>query len=216
MTLPLAAVGTTAPAPAKSERTELGKDQFLKLLVTQLKFQDPLNPLEPDAFAAQLAQFSSVEQLTKLNETIAAQGQDSALRTLLDKTTLGASLIGRHIVAEGNDFTVGADGVATIHAKVSGDGGKATLVILDANGKPVAAKPAGVVKGGSQTINIPAGLPAGTYHYRLDVESANGDRVSAQTFTDGVVDGVVFEAGVVWLKVGGRKIQLDKLSEITP
>ncbi len=216
MTFPLSGLGAKTPAPPKSERTELGKDQFLKLLVTQLKFQDPLNPLEPDAFAAQLAQFTSVEQLTKLNETISAQGQDSALRTLLDKTTLGASLIGKHIVAEGNDFTVGSDGVATIHANVGGDGGKATLVLLDQSGKPIGTKPAGVVRGGSQTVVVQAGLPAGTYHYRLDVESAKGDRVSAQTFTAGVVDGVLFEAGVVWLKVGGRKIQLDKLSEITP
>ncbi len=216
MTFPLAGLGPKAAPTPKVERTDLGRDQFLKLLVTQLKFQDPLNPLEPDAFAAQLAQFSSVEQLTKLNETISAQQQDSALRTLLDKTTLGASLIGRHVLAEGNEFTVASDGSATIRANIGADGGKATLVLLDGNGTAVSTRSAGVVRGGSQSINLSTGLPAGTYRYRLDVESASGARVSAQTFTDGVVDGVVFEGGVVWLKIGNRKIQLDKLSEITP
>ena len=203
-------------SPSRAERTDLGRDQFLKLLVTQLKFQDPLNPLEADAFAAQLAQFSTVEQLTKLNETISSQQQDSALRTLLDKTTLGASLIGRHIVAEGNEFTVGTDGAAPLRVNVGATGGKATLVTLDGNGNAVSSYPAGVVRPGAQVLKVPTGLPAGTYHYRLDVESASGARVSAQTLTDGIVDGVVFEGGVVWLKVGNRKIQLDKLSEITP
>ena len=216
MTFPLAGLGTKTPATAKPARAELGRDQFLHLLVTQLKFQDPLSPLAPDAFAAQLAQFSSVEQLTKLNETIASQQQDSTLRTLLDKTMLGASLIGRHIVAEGNDFTADSSGNGTIRVNVGAAGGKATLVLLDGNGVAVSSQAAGVVRGGSQIIKISTGLPAGTYHYRLDVESATGARVSAQTLTDGVVDGVVFEGGIVWLKVGNRKIQLDKLSEITP
>lgn len=216
MTFPLAGLGTKPASTPKAERTDLGKDDFLKLLVTQLKFQDPLNPLEPDAFAAQLAQFTSVEQLTKLNETISAQQQDSTLRTLLDKTSLGASLIGRHILAEGDEFTVDSSGNATIRATVGADGGKATLVLLDGNGNAVSTKAAGVVRGGSQVLNIPTGLPAGTYRYRLDVESGSGARVTTRTFTDGVVDGVAFEGGVVWLKVGNRKIQLDKLSEITP
>lgn len=216
MTFPLAGLGTKATPALKTERTDLGKDDFLKLLVTQLKFQDPLNPLAPDAFAAQLAQFTTVEQLTKLNETISAQQQDSTLRTLLDKTSLGASLIGRHILAEGDQFTVDSSGNATIRATVGADGGKATLVLLDGNGNAVSTKAAGVVQGGSQVINIPTGLPAGTYRYRLDVESGSGARVTTRTFTDGVVDGVAFEGGIVWLKVGNRKIQLDKLSEITP
>ncbi len=54
--------GTTSP----TDRSELGQDAFLKLLITQLQHQDPLTPMENQEFIAQLAQFSSLEKLTEM------------------------------------------------------------------------------------------------------------------------------------------------------
>lgn len=63
------AAGTAAPSPTGAMQS-LGKDVFLKLLVTQLRYQDPLNPQDNSAFVAQMAQFTSLEQLQNINATL--------------------------------------------------------------------------------------------------------------------------------------------------
>ena len=71
---------TTTPQPATGPK-ELGQDEFLKLLVTQLKYQDPLKPLDNQAFIAQTAQFSQLSQMTDLVKLMkrSVELQESAL-----------------------------------------------------------------------------------------------------------------------------------------
>ena len=80
----LSASGTTPPTTTPAPQTgELGKDDFLKLLVTQLQNQDPLKPTDNDAFIMQSAAFSQVEQLTKLV---------SLVKQLVDKPSATSSI----------------------------------------------------------------------------------------------------------------------------
>jgi flagellar basal-body rod modification protein FlgD len=69
---------------SKKEDTPIDKDAFLKLLVTQLKYQDPLQPMEDTEFIAQLAQFSSLEQIQNLNASIKTLGLE-----ILDSMDIG-------------------------------------------------------------------------------------------------------------------------------
>ena len=73
----------------------LGKDDFMKLLLAQLKNQDPLNPMDGTDFTAQLAQFSSLEQLSNLNTELKVQS--------VNQMTLGyaqsVNMIGKEVVA---------------------------------------------------------------------------------------------------------------------
>ena len=97
MTTPIAGlstpVGSAAPAAATTStrgKSDLDKDAFLKLLVAQLKYQDPLNPADPGDFMAQTAQFTTVEKL----DLIAQQGE-STNRAL--GLSAASGLLGRNV-----------------------------------------------------------------------------------------------------------------------
>ncbi|SLJ97730.1 MULTISPECIES: flagellar hook capping FlgD N-terminal domain-containing protein [unclassified Paenibacillus] len=75
-------------ATTSAATTELGKDQFLKILITQLQNQDPMQPMEDKEFIAQMAQFSSVEQLVNIS---------SQLKTLNQSLGTVSGMIGREI-----------------------------------------------------------------------------------------------------------------------
>jgi flagellar basal-body rod modification protein FlgD len=207
----------TGTTPTGSGNGAINKDQFLQLLVTQLRHQDPLSPLQPDQFAAQLAQFSSVEQLTQLNQSADAQSQALALQTMMSKTNFSASLIGRQVLAEGNSVAVGTSGVGKVNVDVGGSGGIGVLRILDAQGKEIARREQGPLHPGRQSLSLPADLPAGNYTYVLDVKDAAGKAVPVTTYTTGIVQAVKFDAksGIV-LRVAGQDIPLDALAEIEP
>jgi flagellar basal-body rod modification protein FlgD len=194
----------------------LGKDDFLKLLVAQLQNQDPTSPLQPHEFAAQLAQFSSVEQLTNLNQQFQAQLAAVAGSTLASQTTLGASLMGRHVVAKDDMLEVSAAGKGRVVVDVGAGGGTGTLTLSDDAGNAVGTFALGELSGGHQTLALPAGVPPGTYHYSLSVKSAAGGDVPVTTYTDGVVDGLVFQGGKPMLRLGALTVPLDSIIEVTP
>src|SRR3954451_16186073 len=85
-----AAAAATASAQAATPGGALGKDQFLKLLVAQLRYQDPMSPMQGDQMATQLAQFSSVEQLQQINANLT--GQATSAGTLLGAVQSSAAI----------------------------------------------------------------------------------------------------------------------------
>jgi len=206
--------GSSSLASASGSLAAIGKDQFLQLLVTQLKNQDPMSPMQPNEFAAQLAQFSSVEQLMQLNTSVDAQATAVQLSTISGQASFGASIIGRQVIAEGAQVEVPASGSAAIRVDVAGTGGNATLTLRDATGKVVATRDLGVVKGGFQTLSLPADLPAGDYAYELAVKDGDAT-VKVTPYTVGNVDAVEFEDGKISLRLGGLHIALGSVSQIT-
>ena len=98
--------GSTSPAPSSS----LDKDAFLKLLVTQLKYQDPSKPMDDTQFISQMAQFSSLEQMQQMNAGFTTMAQTSSSgfdsMTKSSSTTQSLSLIGKKIdYIDPNDST---------------------------------------------------------------------------------------------------------------
>lgn len=205
-----------AASTSASDRRAIDKNDFLTLLVTQLRNQDPLSPLQPHEFAAQLAQFTSVEQLTQLNEGMARQEDSLAMATLLSKTSFSAGLLGRQIVAAGDQVTIPAGSAGRVRIEVGGTGGHAELKLTDSTGREVATRDLGSLPPGRQTLTLPADLPAGSYHYSITVTGAGDKKVNVTTYTTGTVDGISFQDGRIVLKLGAIDIDLDDLAEIEP
>ena len=207
----------SASSSATGAGTALGKDAFLKMLVAQLKNQDPMNPMDGKDLAAQLAQFSSVEQLTQLNTAIATQTQVSQMDTLVGQSALSASLIGRNVEAVGNSVVVDPTTPTTVKVDIAGTGGAGTLTLKDANGNVVATRDLGPLRvGDGQTLTLPADLPAGKWSYSVDVKAANGKTATVTTYETGVVSAVEFKNGNIVLTAGGLEIPLSDLVRIEP
>ena len=203
---------STARTPSKA----LDQDAFMTLLVTQLRNQDPLSPMDPEQMAAQLAQFTTVEQLAKLNDTVTAQEATLQINALLSKTSFSAALIGRQIVAQGDQVNIPSSGAAKIRIEVGTGGGKATLRLLDSSGKLVTTRDLGTLPAGRQTLTLPTDLPAGDYHYEVKVTGANDAAVSVTTYVTGTVDSIAFLDGGIVLRVGSWEIPVENLAEVQP
>ncbi len=193
--------------------TQLGKDEFLTLLITQLRYQDPINPSKPEEFASQLAQFTSLERMQNIEDILTNQSAGNALTTLAMKADLGASFIGRQVLAAGNTLEVSADGPATATVDLGTGGGKTTVTVYDESGKEVLTKNIGFRDAGRQTLAL-GDLPAGTYTYQVTCTGATGSDTPVQTYTSGIVDGVSFLGGTVVLKAGSLTFPLDNVVEV--
>ncbi len=111
----ISGLGATAPSPAKPAGTSnsLDKDAFLKLLVAQLKYQNPLQPSDPSQFMAQTAQFTMVERLDELSKA-------QAEATTWQRTAAGTGLIGKQVAGTVDGQRV--EGVVT-SLRLTADGG---------------------------------------------------------------------------------------------
>ena len=188
----------TASSPAQAlPGGQMGKEEFLTMLVAQLKNQDPMNPMKGDDMAAQLAQFSSLEQLTNISKALELQAasQDGLIATINDTTAM--TIIGKSVVAVSDQVSVPADGQGTVQFEVAGSGGLATLTILDDAGKEVGTRPLGFVAAGRHEYELGSaveGLEAGTYRFAVDVVDTAGKPVPSQTYVNARIDGVRYGA----------------------
>jgi flagellar basal-body rod modification protein FlgD len=219
------AVGSAAATTAGTSSTvlgpggNLGKDEFLKMLVAQLRYQDPMNPMDGQQMAAQLAQFSSVEQLIALNDKLETQASSDAalLQSLNNNVALGT--IGRSVLAVGDALELPAEHAAdtTVTFTVGGAGGSATLEVLDEGGNVVGSRPLGVVGGGKQSASLggaAAGLAPGAYRYAVKVTDSRGEAVAVQTLVSGTVDGVRYDASGAVLTAGPLAIEVGKVVQV--
>ena len=178
--------------------TKLGKDAFLKLLVAQMQNQDPLNPQSNEEFVAQLSQFTQVEQLMDLSTQF--DGMYMAMNSV--NNTSMTQLLGKEVVAVGNQFHHDGDGGMDLHYASAGDTQGSKLTIYDESGSIVYSGAAGALATGEGSVYWDGKgvdgqpLPEGKYTFSLTGFDGNGDVIQIQELMVGTVDGMSYETGV--------------------
>ncbi len=191
----------SATAAAAGTSKVMGKDVFLQMLVAQLKNQDPLNPMNGSDFAAQLAQFSSLEQLTNISSQLDTIGAN--MESLNNKQLAG--FLGSEITAAGN--TIQADGTSkTLTYSLAQDAQQATVKIYNDQGSLVKTIETGSQKAGLNSVTWNTSGLSGNYTFEVSAVDQKGQSVTAATLITGVVTGVNFKDGVPYLTVNGKEI----------
>jgi flagellar basal-body rod modification protein FlgD len=215
-----AGIGSAAPAAAAAagatDRKTIAEnfDAFLLLLTTQLKNQNPLEPLDTNQFTQQLVQFASVEQQIKSNETL------NALLTSSQSSIVSsaASFVGMQVTADGATTRL-ADGKAQWRLDVP-RAATATITIANAEGSVVKTDTKSLGSG-TQTYEwdglTSTGLPAPEGDYTITVvgRDLSGQAVSIKTEISGRVDSVDMAGDDPVLVLGGVRVPLPNVKAIT-
>ena len=196
----------------------LGKADFLLLLVTQFKHQDPLNPMDDKEFVAQLAQFSSLEQLMNMNTSM-----DSLTAATKDQQMMNAAnYIGKDVAAAGNSISKKDGTVGKFYWAVGSDMAKGAIFVYDSEWNQVYGEELGPRSANTTYTFDWAGrnfmgalVPDGVYYIRLSCEDASGQVLLVDTRVTGRVEGVAAEDGETYLRLDdGRVIALRNVKEI--
>ena len=185
-----AGVNTGIKNTKDSTEDIMGKEDFLTLLVAQLKNQDPLNPDEPTEFTAQLAQFSSLEQLYNINDSmnslISSNAHSDRLSTL--------STIGKDVAYFGNSFQLSTEPV-TLGYQLDGTATEVTLTVQQ-NGIVYATLDGTELSSGNHFLSWDGLKPDGTtatpgeYQLVISAKAASGESVAAAPLIRAEVTGV--------------------------
>jgi flagellar basal-body rod modification protein FlgD len=211
---------TTSTTSTSTNSTILGKDDFLKLLLAQLKNQDPLNPMQGTEFATQLAQFSSVEQLSNINDTLTASVSSQQLMTASISNSLATQMIGKAVRSSTNAFAVTGAGDKTLGYTLPSAAATVTTKIYNSAGQLVRTIASKNVSAGDGSVTWDglnesgSQVAAGTYRFEVSAVDANKKDLSVSSFITGTITGVRFTTSGTVFVVDGVEVPISKITEI--
>ncbi|MCK1783136.1 flagellar hook assembly protein FlgD [Pseudomonas sp. TNT11] len=207
----------SAATKAATGSQSMGKDAFLQLLVTQLKNQDPLSPQDNGAFVSQLAQFSSLEGINNLNDSVNNISSNYSSSQALQ----ASSLVGRSIITQTDKALVDTSKSMTGSVAVTAATGNVSVKITDKDGVVVRTLEMGAQSAGSsdfiwdgKNANGEVAAP-GTYTFTATTKNDTGDSVALATSLPATVNSVTLSqtGGEMLLNLAGGMGSV-KLSQI--
>jgi len=195
----------------------LGPQDFMKLLVAQLKNQDPDNPTDTKELVTQLSQLTSVQELVSIGDK---------MNTLTTATNSGAAnqsagLIGKTVSGVADSAQLGSTGPVSSAVTLGSNADKATVSVMDAAGKVMKTFPLTKLTAGPQTFSwdgidtVGARAPAGTYTFSVAATDEAGNAVAADMSVSGIVTGVDYDNGSPELVIGSTRVPLSNITTIS-
>ena len=208
---------STDTSSSSSATSSLGMDTFLQLLVTQLQYQDPLSPMDDKEFVAELAQFSSLEQLTEINtgiENLTSLGKEQQM--------LGAaSFMGKTIEATGTAVSVEDGKASKVTFTLPEDAESCMVNVLNSSGTIVRTVDLGETSAGSVDFTWDGmdydgnAVEDGQYQVAVTATDANGEVMSVTSTMSGTVQGITKESGTYYLNIGGgRNVAFSDITNV--
>ena len=208
---------TGSQSTSTTQQTVLGKNDFLKLLVAQVQNQDPLNPMDSTGFTAQLAQFSSLEQLQNVNDQLSNIGSSQASLN----NSQAVDYIGKTVVASGSSTQVSNGAAEKLKFDLGADATSVNVDMYDSTGNFIRSIENGPMNKGPQTTAWDATdlngqtVPDGVYTFQVMAIDANQKAISTSTYTTGLISGVNFKDGSAYLLAGDLEIPMSSIISVT-
>jgi len=192
------------------------KDDFLKLLIAQLQNQDPLQPMDNQQFAVQLATFNSLEQLISINKQLGSLQSTQGLTNQFN----AASLIGKEVATTGNTISLQSSSPVPVTYRLGANASRVVVNIQDSGGGLVRQLEVGSQKAGDQTITWDgkdasgkAAAP-GLYRFEINAFDLNGKQVQASGRLQGIVTGVRWDGSEPILELGNLQVPLSSVTTV--
>ena len=216
-------VSTTAAATpqfATESKSAMDKDAFLKLMIAQLQNQDPLEPMDGTDYSAQLAQFSSLEQLNNINESLNNSIDANYLLTQSVNNTMTATLIGKDAKIAGTTIAYEDQENAQFGYILPADAKDLKVSVKNASG--VTVKVFDDLKSAQGDYKLDwdftddngEKVKKGNYTFELSASTLNGEKMTAAQYLIGTIDGVRFNAQGTSLLINGLEYSISDVFEI--
>ena len=211
---------STSAASETSSATEddgasISKDEFITLLMTQMQYQDPLNPMDSQALTSQLTDFSMLEQQISSNTLL--EGMSETLENLSQINML--DYIGKEVTTSSNSLTVDGGDITPVTYSLA-DAATVQLVVYDSEGEVATRVDLGNMEAGSHALewdgtdSTGQALADGTYYYSFLATDDSGGSVTVDSSEQGEVTGITYVDGSPWLMIGDNAVSFDSLVEI--
>jgi len=215
-TLSSTATTTTTSSSTTNPNSVLGKDDFLKLLLLELKYQDPTAPMDSEKILSQTSQLATLESAENTNKSLATLATSLAASAQYS----GIAAIGKIADTGSNAITLATGKTSDFELYFPTDVTSGNVNIMDANGKVIKAMPIGATSAGvakyswDGTNSANAKVDAGIYYAESTYTKTDG---TSGTSRVGLypIESIKFDSGKTYAKLGSSYIDFSTIKEIT-